>query len=662
MKTKPPSLRISFIVLALLAILLTGWALVATLEPSSVRAQTADTNTDAAAPTGTQFTYQGRVTDADGAGINEPCQFIFGLYDVANGGSAIGSNSPNNVPLADGYFNVLLDFGANAFTGQERYLEIQVDCDGQGYTTLSPRQLLSATPYALHALEASSTDGIRGRTVAAAAPSNGEVLKWNGVQWAPAADNTGGSGSITGIDAGVGLLGGGNGGLIPLDVDFEGSGVAEKAARSDHDHDGVYAPSTHTHDERYYRENELQASGQAQVHWDNLTNVPPDLGTTYSAGPGLTVNNNTFSTDFGGSGSANQVAHSDHDHSGQYQAGYKRTIVVSPVGDGSDASANGAALLAAHNGIADADAANPYLLKIEPGIYDIGGTPLLMQRNVDVEGSGQGVTIIRRAGSNTAPGATVHTASFAEIRQLTIEAIGNGLVDYATGIYADDLNGTRIVDVHVTVKQARSLIVGIDSAASTVSLNRVSILVDALGENAANVIGLSISNSVGNVEDVAILTVGGNFNRGALILDASPTLRNLDIEVYSGVYPRGISIYNTSNFNSNGGVGKGPLILDSTIYSTNTGLYVSRSSPSLRNVNIDADTTAIDVILDDPGSVMKIDRSTIRGGSESINGASAYNFEIGASQLDGVKTSNNATFTCVNSYNGSYNSLGVTCQ
>lgn len=40
--------------------------------------------------------------------------------------------------------------------------------------------------------------------------------------------------------------------------------------------DGVTAP--HTHDDRYYTETQLGTSGQAAVHWDNLTDVPDVVG------------------------------------------------------------------------------------------------------------------------------------------------------------------------------------------------------------------------------------------------------------------------------------------------------------------------------------------------------------------------------------------------
>jgi hypothetical protein len=73
------------------------------------------------------------------------------------------------------------------------------------------------------------------------------------------------------------------------------------------------------------------------------------------------------------------------------------TIVVSP---GSSAAASGTALLQALAAISDSNT-TPLLLKIEPGIYDVGGNVLTSKPNVDIEGSGPEVTTI--TGANSGP-------------------------------------------------------------------------------------------------------------------------------------------------------------------------------------------------------------------------------------------------------------------
>jgi hypothetical protein len=112
---------------------------------------------NAQAVVGTAFTYQGRLSDASGPVNDDDCNFRFRLYSAASGGTLLGTDTVNGVQVRDGYFSVVLNdggaFGANAFNGQARWLEIRVNC-GSGDTDLSPRQPLTAAPYAHYALSA----------------------------------------------------------------------------------------------------------------------------------------------------------------------------------------------------------------------------------------------------------------------------------------------------------------------------------------------------------------------------------------------------------------------------------------------------------------------------------------------------------------------------
>jgi hypothetical protein len=95
---------------------------------------------------GTSFTYQGRVLH-NGTPIDGTCDFEFSLWDAPSGGSQVGGQAAPGVEVNDGYFSMELDFGASAFTGDARYLEIVVDCGGGG-ALLDPRVALNPAPYA----------------------------------------------------------------------------------------------------------------------------------------------------------------------------------------------------------------------------------------------------------------------------------------------------------------------------------------------------------------------------------------------------------------------------------------------------------------------------------------------------------------------------------
>jgi hypothetical protein len=119
----------------------------------------------AGAPLGTAFTYQGQLKK-NGALVSGTCDFQFKLFDAASAGTQVGSAvSANAVPVMNGLFTVQLDFGAGAFSGDARWLEVAVKCAGDSaFTTLTPRQALTATPYALHARNNWALNGNAGTT------------------------------------------------------------------------------------------------------------------------------------------------------------------------------------------------------------------------------------------------------------------------------------------------------------------------------------------------------------------------------------------------------------------------------------------------------------------------------------------------------------------
>ncbi len=117
-----------------------------------------------AEPMGTAFTYQGQLYDASYP-ANGNYDFAFKLYDANNDGNKVGTDvNVADVNVIDGYFTVKLDFGSGVFDGNAHWLEIGIRQgvfnDPCGYTSLSPRQEVTPTPYALYAK--SGTPGPQG--------------------------------------------------------------------------------------------------------------------------------------------------------------------------------------------------------------------------------------------------------------------------------------------------------------------------------------------------------------------------------------------------------------------------------------------------------------------------------------------------------------------
>ena len=115
------------------------------------------TATNPASAQGTKFTYQGRLNDA-GAPANGAYDLTFQLWNAAAGGSqATGTRTLTNSPVAvsNGLFTVTLDFGAGVFTGTSYWLQIATRTNGAAtFTSLSSRQELTPTPYAIYAATA----------------------------------------------------------------------------------------------------------------------------------------------------------------------------------------------------------------------------------------------------------------------------------------------------------------------------------------------------------------------------------------------------------------------------------------------------------------------------------------------------------------------------
>ncbi len=107
----------------------------------------------------TAFNYQGKLND-NGNPSNGTVQMEFKLFDALAGGNQIGATlSDVSVIAANGVFSTSLDFGASIFTGNDLFLEIAVRRNaGENYTTLTPRERVASSPYAIRSLSAAQAD------------------------------------------------------------------------------------------------------------------------------------------------------------------------------------------------------------------------------------------------------------------------------------------------------------------------------------------------------------------------------------------------------------------------------------------------------------------------------------------------------------------------
>jgi hypothetical protein len=174
-------------------------------------------------PVNTSWTYQGQL-QRSGAAYTGICNFQFSLWDAVSAGAQQGSmQSINSVNVVNGLFTVVLDFGQNAegdayFAGDARWLGTSVQCSGDGgFTSLDPRQPLTAAPYALSLRPGATIDG---------AQDGRGVLR---------VFNSGNGAAVTGYGANIGVYG--------KSTSADGKGVYGEAATGSGNAVGVYGIS-----------------------------------------------------------------------------------------------------------------------------------------------------------------------------------------------------------------------------------------------------------------------------------------------------------------------------------------------------------------------------------------------------------------------------------
>jgi hypothetical protein len=157
---------------------------------------------------------------------------------------------------------------------------------------------------------------------------------------------------------------------------------------------------------------------------------------------------------------------------GVFQKKYAQVVTVAKTGgDFSDP-------VSAINSITDASAANPYLVKVMPGVYDIGTSPLRLISYVDLQGSGENNTnIVGTVDWWVSYGGVINAAANTEIRSLTVTSNPN------------NIPGTYIALVYVS-----------QNAQSPLTLSNVTVVA-----NGSYAIGMNVGTVCGTLADKVIL-------------------------------------------------------------------------------------------------------------------------------------------------------------
>jgi hypothetical protein len=230
-----------------------------------------------------------------------------------------------------------------------------------------------------------------------------------------------------------------------------------------------------------------------------------------------------------------------------------RTLIVSSV---VSPTQNGTALLTAMTLISNSNpsAANPWLLKLEPGNYDLGSQSLTLLPYVDLEGSGEGTTVISSTiGVHLPPftKATLLAASNSEVRSLKVTNSGSatfqvalsllpgttnarfshftatasgGLGDYA--VFSDNAIATFSASTIIAAGSSNNTGFAVNGGSNTIINSTITAAGDATGN-----VGFSNSGGTNTISNSTITASGNsaNSNYGAYNGVGTTTVTNSTI-------------------------------------------------------------------------------------------------------------------------------------
>jgi len=312
---------------------------------------------------------------------------------------------------------------------------------------------------------------------------------------------------------------------------------------------------------------------------------------------------------------------------------YVRTVVVSPTV--ANPTASGTTLINALNAITGPSSTDPYLLKIEPGVYNIGSGQLIMKSYVDIEGSGENATFITAARvSSTGP---VLGAPNTELRNLTLTNSTPGTV------HTYDANGTgnyRLRDVTIN---------------ATTTNNATARGPFADGGSALFLVNVT-----------AIATAGTGASSPVAVTATNASTVNI---FHSTITVKGVAGSTGTNIGVSAACSTCAITMDSSTViatgegSTNTAVSASSGPMTITNSTIRAETaTTRKAILagTSPSAVVNVAHSTlIATGGTAVEESGSATLRVASSLVDGAVT---GTPTCLGTYNATFVALNATCQ
>ncbi len=664
--------------------------------------------------------YQGYLTDTSGSPIDTASapggtiQITFKIYGAETGGTAVWEET-QDVVVKEGIINVQLGGSGSPFIPEDLpyWLGIAVGTDEE----MTERQPLTAVPFALHAQEAGYAESVGAGAVGQSAIADNAVtdakilgpissskiqstgLDADTVDGKHAADlldkttyDSDGNGKIDSAESAdtvaIPLTIRGNlntGGLLYIENDADngnsvfgraygvfGIGVRGLATNSygrgvygrtsNNTGYGVFGYAENTGTAGYFTSTSgyglIVESGNVGIGTTSPTEALTVAGTIESTSGGIKFPDGTTQTSAAGT------------YAGMVVVAKSGGDYTNPV----DAMDEHVAWCGTPSEV------NPCLVKIMPGVYEIGGSRVNMVSFIDIEGSGENVTKIKGSASGQGPATrgVLSGSDNSEIRFLTVENLGGQTIAVAirnNGVSPEIKNVTAIAS-----GGSSSASHGVYNVSSSSIMDNVTAIASGSGGSNYGISNYSSSSiTMNNVSATALGT--GDFNYGIKNDSSSVTMNNVTVIASGAHYNRGVDSRNSSSIEMmnmmvtvSGGGGtnyavrndnSSPTLMNVTINASggsnnNVGISnVNSSSPTLMNVKINVSggnyaggifgnnsiTTVNNSFIDASGAgtiesvtlinnaSVKINNSVIRG---NLNTDSSSNTFLGNSQFDGL--------------------------
>jgi hypothetical protein len=305
-----------------------------------------------------------------------------------------------------------------------------------------------------------------------------------------------------------------------------------------------------------------------------------------------------------------------------------QTVLVHPVPGNHTAS--GAALISALGAINNASATKRYLLQLEPGIYDLGASKLLMKPYVDIKGAGQEATVIQGGGFSSSDYGVVWGAAPAEVSDLQIKSTGSN--DTAIAFYSpQEAGATRLHNV-TFVASGGADNYAIRAAGGSPVIEECTLRAQG-GTQSYGLVGRGTSRPTIK-RTVIEVTNGSTTGYGMLFVTGAAPVEARDVQVRTtGASTSSYGIYvNDDLYQSNFRFTDCTIEVDGA--TTNRGIKFSGLRLSIEQSQVRAQGTngiGIDASFGD----IVIDHSEIAGAAYTVYSLSPLTTRIGSTRLEG---------------------------